>query len=225
MNRSWIPLTVVAGSLLLALMPVSAGAQGPQNVRVTITNLTSGQIISPPVVVTHSAGTYVFRAGEEASSQVAALAEDADSAGLLAALAADPQVADFDIAGGPLLPGDSVTFYLSGTGPWTRLTALGMLVTTNDAFFGLDSAELSGRPRSKVFSVPAYDAGSEVNSESCTYIPGPPCMNGGVRDTDGAEGFVHVHSGIHGIGDLVPAEHDWRNPVVRIEVQRGSFLD
>jgi hypothetical protein len=118
-----------------------------------------------------------------------------------------------------------VTFYLSGTGPWTRLTALGMLVTTNDAFFGLDSAELSGRPRSKVFSVPAYDAGSEVNSESCTYIPGPPCMNGGVRDTDGAEGFVHVHSGIHGIGDLVPAEHDWRNPVVRIEVQRGSFLD
>jgi hypothetical protein len=182
-------------------MPVSAGAQGPQNVRVTITNLTSGQIISPPVVVTHSAGTYVFRAGEEASSEVAALAEDADSAGLLAALAADPQVADFDIAGGPLLPGDSVTFYLSGTGPWTRLTALGMLVT------------------------PAYDAGSEVNSESCTYIPGPPCMNGGVRDTDGAEGFVHVHSGIHGIGDLVPAEHDWRNPVVRIEVQRGSFLD
>lgn len=225
MNRSWIPLTVVAGSLLLALMPVSAGAQGPQNVRVTITNLTSGQIISPPVVVTHSAGTYVFRAGEEASSEVAALAEDADSAGLLAALAADPQVADFDIAGGPLLPGDSVTFYLNGAGPWTRLSALGMLVTTNDAFFGLDSAELSGRPRSKVFSVPAYDAGSEVNSESCTYIPGPPCMNGGVRDTDGAEGFVHVHSGIHGIGDLVPAEHDWRNPVVRIEVQRGSFLD
>jgi hypothetical protein len=144
MNRSWIPLTVVAASLFLALVPVSAGAQGPQNVRVTITNLTSGQIISPPVVVTHSAGTYVFRAGEEASSEVAALAEDADSAGLLVALAADPQVADFDIAGGPLLPGDSVTFYLSGTGPWTRLTALGMLVTTNDAFFGLDSAELTG---------------------------------------------------------------------------------
>ncbi|TNF72954.1 MAG: hypothetical protein EP299_08980 [Acidobacteria bacterium] len=220
MNRSWIP-----AASLLVLMPISAGAQGPQNVRVTITNLTSGQIISPPVVVTHSAATYVFRAGEEASSQVAALAEDADSAGLLAALAANPEVADFDIAEGPLLPGDSVTFNLNGAGPWTRLSALGMLVTTNDAFFGLDSADVRGRPRTKVFSVPAYDAGSEVNSESCTYIPGPPCGNGGARDTDGAEGFVHVHSGIHGIADLVPAEHDWRNPVVRITVGRGSFSD
>jgi hypothetical protein len=221
MNRSRILLTVVAATLLLGMMPVGAGAQGPRNVRVTITNLTSGQIISPPVVVTHSAGTYVFRAGEEASSQVAALAEDADNAGLLAALAADPQVADFDIAEGALLPGDSVTFYLNGAGPWTRLTALGMLVTTNDAFFGLDSADVSGRPRSKVFSVPAYDAGSEVNSENCTYIPGPPCGNGGVRDTDGAEGFVYVHSGIHGVADLVPAMHDWRNPVARITVQRA----
>ena len=220
MNRNRILLTVVAATLLLAVLPVSVGAQGSANYRVTVTNLTSGQIISPPVVVTHSDNTYIFRAGEAASSQVAALAEDADSSGLLTALAGNPQVADFDIAEGPLLPGASVTLYLDGAGPWTRLTALGMLVTTNDAFFGLDSADVSGRPRSKVFSVPAYDAGSEVNSESCTYIPGPPCGNGGVRDTDGAEGFVHVHSGIHGIADLVPAAHDWRNPVARITVER-----
>ncbi|MGB5814637.1 MAG: spondin domain-containing protein [Thermoanaerobaculia bacterium] len=221
MNRNRILLTVVAATLLLAVLPVNAGAQGAPNYRITITNLTSGQIISPPVVVTHSANTYIFRAGEAASSQVAALAEDADSSGLLTALAGNPQVADFDIAEGPLLPGASVTLYLNGAGPWTRLTALGMLVTTNDAFFGLDSADVSGRPRSKVFSVPAYDAGSEVNSESCTYIPGPPCGNGGVRDTDGAEGFIYVHSGIHGIADLVAAEHDWRNPVARITVERS----
>ncbi|MGB3562877.1 MAG: spondin domain-containing protein [Thermoanaerobaculia bacterium] len=221
MNRNRILLTVVAATLLLAVLPVNAGAQGAPNYRITITNLTSGQIISPPVVVTHSANTYILRAGEAASSQVAALAEDADSSGLLTALAGNPQVADFDIAEGPLLPGASVTLYLNGAGPWTRLTALGMLVTTNDAFFGLDSADVSGRPRSKVFSVPAYDAGSEVNSESCTYIPGPPCGNGGVRDTDGAEGFIYVHSGIHGIADLVAAEHDWRNPVARITVERS----
>jgi hypothetical protein len=221
MNRNWSLLTVVAATLLLALLPVSADAQLSSSYRVTITNLTSGQIISPPVVVTHSAHTYVFRAGEAASSEVAALAEDADNSGLVAALAGNPQVADFVIAGGPLLPGASVTLYLNGAGPWTRLTALGMLVTTNDAFFGLDSADISGRPRSKVFSVPAYDAGSEVNSESCTYIPGPPCGNGGVRDTEGAEGFVYVHSGIHGIADLVPAAHDWRNPVARITVERA----
>jgi hypothetical protein len=38
--------------------------------------------------------------------------------------------------------------------------------------------------------------------------------------TTGAEGFVHVHAGIHGIKDLVPARDDWRNPVARIEVRR-----
>ena len=46
----------------------------------------------------------------------------------------------------------------------------------------------------------AYDAGSEYNSEDCAFIPGPPFGNGGVRDTDGAEGYVQILSGIHGIG-------------------------
>ncbi len=59
-----------------------------------------------------------------------------------------------------------------------------------------------------------------MNSEDCIYIPGPPCGNPGVRDTDGAEGFVHVHPGIHGIADLVPAAHDWRNPVALITIER-----
>ena len=222
MNRNRIAPTLLAVLLLAAALPVSAQPGGGPLYQVTITNVTSGQIISPPVVATHSADTYVFRAGEPASGELAALAEDADSAGLLAALAGNPEVADFDIAEGPLLPGDSVTLYLRGAGQWTRLTALGMLVTTNDAFFGLDSADISGRPRAMEFTASAYDAGSEVNSESCTYIPGPPCGNGGVRDTDGAEGFVHVHSGIHGIGDLAPADFDWRNPVVRISVGRAS---
>ena len=39
-----------------------------------------------------------------------------------------------------------------------------------------------------------------------------------MRDTEGAEGFVHIHSGIHGTGDLSPAEWDWQNPVVEIAV-------
>ncbi len=31
--------------------------------------------------------------------------------------------------------------------------------------------------------------------------------------------FVHVHAGIHGVADLVPAAHDWRNPVVEVVIQ------
>jgi len=37
----------------------------------------------------------------------------------------------------------------------------------------------------------------------------------------GGEGFVHIHAGIHGIGDLLPARYDWRNPVAKVVIQRA----
>ena len=43
---------------------------------------------------------------------------------------------------------------------------------------------------------------------------------GGGMPSGGEEGFVHVHSGIHGVGDLDEAARDWRNPVARIVVRR-----
>jgi hypothetical protein len=67
---------------------------------------------------------------------------------------------------------------------------------------------------------PAYDAGSEANNEDGDFIPGPPFGSGGVRDTEGAEGFVHIHSGVHGIADLDPAIYDWRNPTAEIRITR-----
>jgi hypothetical protein len=94
-----------------------------------------------------------------------------------------------------------------------------MLVTTNDAFFALNGAEVP-LVRSFEYASPAYDAGSEANNESCAFIPGPPCGKAGVRATEGAEGYVHIHAGIHGVGDLVPAERDWRNPVAKITLRR-----
>ncbi|MDX1764306.1 MAG: hypothetical protein R3231_08300, partial [bacterium] len=66
----------------------------------------------------------------------------------------------------------------------------------------------------------AYDAGSEANTESCDYIPGPPCGSHVHDDANDPEGYIHVHAGIHGIGDLVEANMDWRNPVVEIKIRR-----
>ena len=70
------------------------------------------------------------------------------------------------------------------------------------------------------FLIPAYDAGSEADNELCAYRPGPPCGSVGVRATEGVEGFVHIHAGIHGGGDLNPATYDWRNPVAKVSIQR-----
>lgn len=75
--------------------------------------------------------------------------------------------------------------------------------------------------RSSLYYALAYDAGSKENNELCPFIPGPACAGAGagVRAPAGAEGFVYVHSGIQGVGDLGP-ENDWRNPVAKISVVR-----
>jgi hypothetical protein len=65
----------------------------------------------------------------------------------------------------------------------------------------------------------AYDAGSEMNDELCSNIPGPQC--GGAPFSMGlAEGYVHISRGISGEGDLAASAYDWRNPVARVSVSR-----
>ena len=96
-----------------------------------------------------------------------------------------------------------------------------MLVSTNDAFAAVRGLRLPGGVGKSVRATgDAYDAGSEANTEDCAHIPGPPCDNGGVRVIEGAEGYIHIHAGIHGIEDLVPAYRDWRNPVIEVTVTR-----
>ena len=67
-----------------------------------------------------------------------------------------------------------------------------------------------------------YDAGSEVNNESCAYIPGPPCSptSGNARATVGAEGFITIHGGIKGGSDLNPAHLDWRDATSIVSITR-----
>ena len=186
---------------------------------VTITNITLGQIISPPLVFSHKRNFHLFKLGFPAPPGLDVLAEDGDTGPLKAYLEGLDSVFDISVAEGPIMPGQSVTIEIKTTWGFRHLSAAGMLIITNDAFFGMRN--VFARPWSNtVVDARAYDAGSEVNSEDCDFIPGPPCGNGGVRDTVGAEGYVYPHSGIHGIGDLVPAEHDWNNPVASITIQR-----
>ena len=186
---------------------------------VTITNITRGQILSPPVIFSHKRGFRLFELGQPASAEVAAIAEDAVNGPLEDALAVDPKVYDQATGTAPIPPGQSATLTLQSARGARFFGAIGMLVVTNDAFFGAQGVKLP-RHGSVSFRAVAYDAGSEGNSESCEEIPGPPCGNPGVRNVETAEGYVHVHAGIHGIGDLEPSQHDWRNPTVLITITR-----
>lgn len=224
-------LRVLALSLLVSLALIASLAHAQlsadqrdrvTNLRVEITNLTYGQILAPPVVAIHSVGAHIFEAGAPASDGLATLAEDGDGSVLMAELMSDSRMSHVMSGSGVIMPGETATIDLTGVGEPARLSIVGMLVSTNDAFFGLDGAVIAGGPWVREFSASAWDAGSETNNESCDFIPGPPCGNPGVRDSSGAEGFVHVHRGIHGTGDLMAADRDWRGPVVKITVERTT---
>lgn len=186
---------------------------------VTFTNTSRGQLITPPVILSHTDAFRLFTIGSPAGEELAALAEDGESSALLGFLATQPEVLDVAVATSPLPPGESLTLEISVQGRNRRITAVGMLATTNDTFFALRGAKAPRHGSATVQAV-AYDAGTEANNESCAVIPGPPCGHPNVRATDGAEGFVHVSAGIHGTADLDPSVHDWRNPVVEITLRK-----
>ena len=190
--------------------------------KVTVTNLTRGQVFTPLLLASHRAGLRLFTAGERASEEMAILAESGDVRPLAGALSADPRVGDVTAADDALPPGQSVTLYVDAGGRFNRVSLAGMLVPTNDAFVGLTDVRGPRGGRSVRLRVPAYDAGSEANDEDCANIPGPPdvCNGIGVSPDDDGEGFVHIHAGIHGIGGLDEAERDWRNPVAQVVIRR-----
>ena len=215
MHRSKNPklwMLGVATLLSLAALPATASAQIYD---VTITNLTKGQIFSPPIVYTHRSSFDLFTPGEEAIPELAGVAEDAANEPLIALLSAEPRVADVAAAAGVVLPGESMTVRVQARGRARNITALGMLVTTNDAFF---AAEKRVPSFSSSMYATAWDAGSEANTQECAHIPGPPCGTH-FHVEGGAEGYVYIHSGIQDRGDLTSEVWDWRNPVAKITIR------
>lgn len=195
---------------------------------VTVTNITRGQQFTPILVATHRAGVRLFELGEPASEGLQIVAEEGNVAPLTAELLAQPGVLEVVNSGALLEPGASVTIRVRTRGSFNRISVAAMLIPTNDAFFALNGARGPKEVRqSMTFESVAYDAGSEMNDESCATIPGPffeECggPGGGSAPSGGEEGYVHVHAGIHGIGDLDAARRDWRNPVARITIRRIS---
>ncbi len=187
---------------------------------VTITNITQGQIFSPPVVMVHDRSFKLFELGEPASYEIYSLAEDGLTGPIVSYIEDLGSVFDYQVSQGPVLPGQSVSFEVVTHGRHQLISALGMLVSTNDAFFAVRGIPAGYRKMTTEYAK-AYDAGSEANLEACAQIPGPPCGNGGVRNTEGAEGYIYVHSGIHGQGDLDSSSMDWQNPVAVITITPG----
>ncbi len=207
---------------LLGVNSMPAGNNGPQ-FQITVTNITQGQVFTPIMVASHKPGVNLFTLGQPASVELEILAEAGDTGPLEAALMANPAVKQVFDSGAALPPGQSVTLSVQTDSEFDHVSVAAMLVPTNDAFFAVNGeVGPTGNGTVTLFS-PAYDAGTEANDELCAHIPGPPtvCQGEGFNASRAGDvNFVHIHSGIHGIGNLSAAQFDWRNPVAKITIQR-----
>ncbi len=218
---------ILVSVVLASALAAAAGlADSPRaaTYEVTVTNATRNQRFTPLLIATHGEAARFFQVGDPALPELATLAEEGNTAPFAALLDSLPAVREVTSTSGLLDPGASVSVTIEGI-PGQLLSIAAMLIPTNDAFMAVNRLTLPRGREVVTTTAVAYDAGSERNDEACASIPGPVFVEcggpgGGGAPAGGEEGFVHVHAGIHGVGDLDPAERDWRNPVARVEVRR-----
>jgi Spondin_N len=248
----WTVLAVATAFLLVMAAPAAAHRKKDRHhghvaranahaYQVTIRNLTRGQPLTPPVIVTHSDEDQVFEVGDPASVGVREIAENGNAAPLLAFLNADPfgQFFDIESSNAPIVPpgrvaatgfSDEQTLTIDAVKGFRHLSWVSMLICTNDGFTGLNGLELPKKiGRSVTVTTNGYDAHTERNTEDFADIV-PPCQGlvgvssgepgTGVSNPALAEGGVIAHhDGIKGGADLSPSVHGWTDPVAEVTVR------
>jgi len=228
-------------TLCAALFAASLSAATSANAvdfDVQISNLSNAIYFTPFLVAAHPAGNNLFSTGQPASANLQAMAEGGDITGLVTDATALGATIVENPAGSLLAPATSIQFNMNTDGTSNdRLSAVAMLLPTNDAFAGLNAIEIPTTPGTYVFDVPAYDAGTEANDELITGGGAPgaagiPADPGGLAGTGGtgaagadANPNVHIHRGnlgdtdaAAGNSDLDSRVHRWLNPVIRVTI-------
>ena len=214
LSTSMVFLPSVSGALRKA-------ACNERTLTLRIINQTFIQPFSPFFVMVHNnEADPLYSRGQPASTALATLAEEGDTSELIAMYEGQDGVEEVFEAGGLTLPGYTTEIEVTVSDDYPLVTIASMCVNTNDCFVSLNGAALD---RGMTINTPGNDAGSEVNNEDCACIPGPACANFTKAEGNcgAGEGYVHVHRGIHGFegSDLIPADVDWRNPMMRVVVE------
>ena len=210
---SWLVALLVAAALMLTLLPATPADAGAEHTyRVTITNLTDGQPLTPFVVATHTRRGRIFRPWRPASPGLQSLAENGGVPDLVAELTGNPRFDDVQVAGSaPFGSGESVSVEVVSTPGNRFLSVAGMLICTNDGFGAVSRRHLNSR-HTRTFYGFGWDAGTEINTENYEDLV-PPCDGlgeTGETNPDLAQnGRIRFHRGIKGVGDLQPHVHGW----------------
>ncbi|NNF06789.1 MAG: hypothetical protein HKN21_08510 [Candidatus Eisenbacteria bacterium] len=204
--------------------------------RVTLTNLTSSQPLSPPVAATHNPSEIrMFRTGHQASAAIEAIAEDGDPSVMVNALSGNASVTDVVDVGQPLTRSgevvgdftDTVTFEINANSD-DHLSLATMLICSNDGFTGVNALPLPNHG-SRTVLLRALDAGTEENTElsadivdACSAL-GPTSLAGDPNGNNNSgietNSPIRRHRNIRGDGDL-GSEHRWYGRVAKLVVER-----
>ena len=93
------------------------------------------------------------------------------------------------------------------------------LSRTNDAITAKNGLSLKLKPgQSYSAFLNTYDAGVEVNTESCNAVPAPPCNSHNVGETE--NGIIKPHVGILGLGDLDLARDSFAKEAAKLTIKR-----
>jgi hypothetical protein len=192
-------------------------AEGAQRVRITYENMTTGQVFSPSVFMTHNASApALFTQGEKASVGLRHIAETGNAGPLLSTAVVKKIGGVFGTAvmGISTLPGQKRTVDIEVTREHPMVSGAWMLVMTNDGFSGISAVNAYEMREAKTVDLMGYDAGTEKNNEKKNYLV---ALMGERRDPE--NGRVAMHKGIRGDGDA-PADWKWdtTKPVARITI-------
>ncbi len=213
--------SLFVGCLLTAsvLTATNSWADDMETYKITIINLTPGQPMAPVMAATHRAGMSFFEVGQPPSDELAMLAEAGNGKPMAEKLLTMPGVSDAQVSTmGLTFPGKTTTMMITAKRGSEKMSIGAMLGATNDAFFAVTDVDLPKGRQPVTYMANAYDAGSETNDELRSTVAG---LGGeGYSPNDSGEGFVHIHNGVHGVGDLNAAVFDWRNPVAEIVIER-----
>ena len=192
-----------------------------------IPNLAYGQPQTPPLVVLHGAEASLAQAGTPAGEGLQQLAENGNAQILADALTGAEGVGAVAVGEHPIasggVPGAAelpsfASLEVSGPSSAGLISIASMLICTNDGLSLVHDAPLPAEVgESAVYYSDAYDAGTEVNTESFADLV-PPCQGivGVTGEAEGSgmsnpelaeEGVLAQHPGITGEADLDAMTH------------------
>ncbi|PHS33287.1 MAG: hypothetical protein COA92_05185 [Sulfurovum sp.] len=194
--------------------------------KVTVTNLTFSQPMTPMTIVYHGNDYRFFEVGESVSVAFENFAESGANVDLLTELSSTNQV-EANIGGtGLILPGKSDTVMIEGEST-TCISVATMLANTNDAFAGINCVDVSELQvgQQVEIDIVTYDAGTEANSELASTIPGPAGGGAGFAAIRDDRDFVSVHAGVVTKDDglmtsVLTQMHKWDNPAASVMIER-----